>query len=108
MPVPGQAGRRKFRKEGKFQGELIGTPPGCLVGTAVDSIISWNSLSLTFLALLIRFALVNFEFRQLRQIGHRIISESVTQTLAGFAVSVFGAGGYAMTECHGLDWLALR
>ena len=62
----------------------MGTPPGCLVGTAVGSIISWNSLSLTFLALLIRFALVNSESRQLRQIGHRIISESVTQTLAGW------------------------
>ena len=33
------------------KGEPIGTAPGALAGTAVDCVISWKSLSLTFLAL---------------------------------------------------------
>ena len=35
----------------KEKGKLIGTP-GSLAGTAVDSVISWNSLSLTYLTCL--------------------------------------------------------
>ena len=50
---PGQAGWRKFRERGTFKdkGEPIGTTPDSLAGTAVDCVISWKPLSLTFLAL---------------------------------------------------------
>ena len=51
---PGQAGWRKFREReepNKDKGELIGTAPDPLAGTAVDCVISWESFSLTFLAL---------------------------------------------------------
>ena len=64
----------EFSIEGKAykdNGEPIGTAPDRLAGTAVDSVISWKSLSLTFLAfgilvwcchcLLIWLALVIFE-----------------------------------------------
>ena len=37
------------RRTYKDKGAPIGTAPDCLAGTAVDRVISWKSLSLTFL-----------------------------------------------------------
>ena len=54
---PGQAGWRKVRereepiKTYKDKGGPLGTAADRLAGTAVDCVISWKSLSLTFLAL---------------------------------------------------------
>ena len=42
---------REGRTYNKDKGEPRGTTPDCLAGTAVDCVISWKSLSLTFLAL---------------------------------------------------------
>ena len=50
---PRQAGDGSFGRGRRLKGkeEPRGTTPGRLAGTAVDCVISWNSLSLTFLAL---------------------------------------------------------